>query len=70
MAAASGRSSGWGSSDWPAAADIILTLGLLFDSFWRAVAYCLHPRVVALSVLLLAVTGGLSLVLRRTPTLL
>jgi hypothetical protein len=24
---------------------------LLFDSFWRAVAYCLHPRVVALSVL-------------------
>ena len=24
---------------------------LLFDSFWRAVAYCLHPRVIALSVL-------------------
>ena len=22
-----------------------------FDSFWRAVAYCLHPRVIALSVL-------------------
>jgi hypothetical protein len=24
---------------------------LLFDSFWRAVAYCLHPRVIALSLL-------------------
>lgn len=24
---------------------------LLFDSFWRAAAYCLHPRVIALSVL-------------------
>lgn len=24
---------------------------LLFDSFWRAVAYCAHPRVIALSVL-------------------
>ncbi|MDO8904803.1 EI24 domain-containing protein [Hydrogenophaga sp.] len=26
-------------------------MGLLFDSFWRAVAYCVHPRVIALSVL-------------------
>ncbi|MBA4265910.1 MAG: hypothetical protein C0453_12565 [Comamonadaceae bacterium] len=26
-------------------------MGLLFESFWRAVAYCLHPRVIALSVL-------------------
>lgn len=26
-------------------------MGLLFDSFWRAVAYCFHPRVIALSVL-------------------
>ena len=24
---------------------------LLFDSFWRAVAYCVHPRVIALSFL-------------------
>ncbi|WP_298833040.1 EI24 domain-containing protein [uncultured Piscinibacter sp.] len=24
---------------------------LLIDSFWRAAAYCLHPRVIALSVL-------------------
>ena len=28
---------------------------LLFDSFWRAVAYCLHPRVMLLSLLPLAV---------------
>ena len=30
-------------------------MGLLLDSFWRAVAYCLHPRVVALSILPLLV---------------
>jgi Etoposide-induced protein 2.4 (EI24) len=24
---------------------------LLFDSFWRAAIYCLHPRVIALSIL-------------------
>lgn len=26
-------------------------MGLLIDAFWRAVAYCAHPRVIALSVL-------------------
>lgn len=26
-------------------------MGLLFESFWRAVAYCVHPRVIALSLL-------------------
>jgi etoposide-induced protein 2.4 (EI24) len=26
-------------------------MSLLLDSFWRAVAYCLHPRVVVLSLL-------------------
>jgi hypothetical protein len=30
-------------------------MGLLLDSFWRAVAYCLHPRVIALSILPLLV---------------
>jgi len=30
----------------------------LFDSFWRAAAYCLHPRVVLWSLLPLAVAGG------------
>lgn len=35
---------------------------LLLDSFWRAVLYCLHPRVMALSLmplLLLTILGGL-----------
>ncbi|MBA2674137.1 EI24 domain-containing protein [Ramlibacter sp.] len=33
----------------------------LLDSFWRAVAYCLHPRVIALSFLPLIVTVAISL---------
>src|SRR6476661_1588512 len=36
-------------------------MGLLFDSFWRAVAYCLHPRVVALSILPLIIMVAFSL---------
>jgi hypothetical protein len=36
---------------------------LLFDSFWRAVAYLLMPRVVGLSLLPLLLAGGLTLVL-------
>ncbi|MFG6487060.1 EI24 domain-containing protein [Roseateles sp. BYS78W] len=31
----------------------------LIDSFWRAVAYCLHPRVIGLSLLPLVVSGVL-----------
>ena len=38
-------------------------MSLLFDSFWRAVAYCVHPRVIALSflplVLMVAMSFGL-----------
>lgn len=36
---------------------------LLIDSFWRAAAYCLHPRVIALSLmpLLLMVVAALGL---------
>lgn len=38
-------------------------MNLLFDSFWRAVAYCLRPRVVMLSflplILVIGVTVGL-----------
>ena len=33
----------------------------LLDSFWRAAAYCLHPRVIALSVLPLLLMAGLAL---------
>ena len=31
---------------------------LLLDSFWRAAAYCLHPRVIVLSLLPLLLAGG------------
>lgn len=31
----------------------------LLDSFWRALAYCLHPRVIGLSLLPLVVGAGL-----------
>jgi hypothetical protein len=38
-------------------------MSLFLDSFWRAVAYCLHPRVIGLSllplVLLVLCAGGL-----------
>ena len=34
---------------------------LLFDSFWRAAAYCVHPRVIALSLLPLVLMAGLAL---------
>lgn len=35
-------------------------MGPLLDSFWRAVAYCLHPRVMALSLLPLLVMAALA----------
>ena len=37
---------------------------LLLDSFWRAAAYCLHPRVIALSFLPLVIMVALALGLR------
>ncbi len=36
-------------------------MSLLFDSFWRAAAYCLHPRVILLSLLPLVLMAGLAL---------
>jgi len=36
-------------------------MSLFLDSFWRAVAYCLHPRVIALSFLPLIIMVALSL---------
>ena len=33
----------------------------LLDSFWRAAMYCLHPRVIALSILPLVIMVALSL---------
>ena len=36
-------------------------MNLLFDSFWRAVWYCMRPRVMVLSILPLVLMIGLSL---------
>ena len=36
-------------------------MNTLFDSFWRAAAYCLHPRVIVLSLLPLALIVALSM---------
>ena len=33
----------------------------LLDSFWRAVMYCMHPRVIALSILPLAIMAAIAL---------
>jgi Etoposide-induced protein 2.4 (EI24) len=38
-----------------------LPMNLVFDAFWRAAAYCLHPRVIALSLLPLLIMVGLAL---------
>ena len=35
----------------------------ILDSFWRAVMYCLHPRVIVLSILPVVIMGALSLTL-------
>ena len=35
-------------------------MSLIFDSFWRAALYCLHPRVMLLSLLPLAIMVALS----------
>lgn len=39
---------------------MVNTMGRLADSFWRAAAYCLHPRVIALSLLPLGIAAGLA----------
>ncbi len=36
-------------------------MNLLFDSFWRAIVYCVHPRVMVLSILPLLLMLGLTL---------
>ncbi|MBA4193263.1 MAG: hypothetical protein C0451_01695 [Comamonadaceae bacterium] len=35
-------------------------MSLMFDAFWRAVAYCVHPRVIGLSILPLVLMVVLS----------
>ncbi len=42
---------------------MLASMGLLIDSFWRAVAYCARPRVLLLSLLPLLVMGVAALLL-------
>lgn len=42
---------------------MLIDMGLLVDSFWRAAVYCLRPRVIMLSVAPLLLTGVLGGVL-------
>lgn len=41
---------------------MVSTLGRLMDAFWRAAGYCLHPRVIGLSLLPLLLCGILAAV--------
>lgn len=40
---------------------MLAAMGLLLDSFWRAAAYCLRPRVIALSLLPLVLMAVLAM---------
>lgn len=42
---------------------MLARMSALFDAFWRATAYCLHPRVVLWSLLPLVLAVGLTLAL-------
>ena len=48
-------------SEGPPRRAILARMNPFFDSFWRAVAYCLHPRVIALSFLPLIIMVALAL---------
>ena len=52
---------GQGLSDPAGAACMLAAMGLLLDSFWRAAAYCLRPRVIALSLLPLVLMALLAM---------
>jgi Etoposide-induced protein 2.4 (EI24) len=45
------------------ASTILASMKLLMDSFWRAALYCLHPKVIGLSLLPLALMVALALAL-------
>lgn len=40
---------------------MLAAMASLFDSFWRSAMYCMHPRVIALSLLPLLLMGALAL---------
>ncbi|ACB35833.1 conserved hypothetical protein [Leptothrix cholodnii SP-6] len=37
---------------------MLVTMASVFNAFWRAAAYCLHPRLIVLSLLPVLVAGG------------
>jgi len=39
---------------------MVKSMSQLADAFWRAAAYCLHPRVIALSLLPLLLSAALA----------
>jgi hypothetical protein len=39
---------------------MVSSMARVIDAFWRAAAYCLHPRVIALSLLPLVITAGVA----------
>lgn len=41
-------------------AAMLCGMSQIFDAWWRAAAYCLHPRVILLSLLPVLVAGGLA----------
>jgi hypothetical protein len=40
---------------------MLAPMSLVLDAFWRALAYCLHPRIIFLSLMPLLVAAGLAL---------
>ena len=42
---------------------MLASMGSMFDAFWRAAIYCVHPRVIALSLLPLILMAVGALVL-------
>jgi hypothetical protein len=42
---------------------MVTSMGRVADAFWRAAVYCLHPRVIALSLLPLLLSSGLAFAL-------
>lgn len=50
----------WSARHYPTTG-MLATMAFLLDSFWRAVVYCMHPRVIALSLMPLLLMGALAL---------
>jgi Etoposide-induced protein 2.4 (EI24) len=40
---------------------MLASMSLVLDAFWRALAYCFHPRIIMLSLMPLLISAGLAL---------